>query len=183
LGHAQRDQTDENLRRGVLWNYVGAAGSYQCPTDKSTVQNRPGLRRFRSYDLNGYLNDHPESPFIPCPGTIYKFSEVITAAGIFGFLCVNERSISCGGFWIDVEPADERLYWWNTLAERHSGGANLAFLDGHVDYHRWLFTPKKAPADTLYKPDKNESDRKDALGLIERTPYWYWSKRKGPFFP
>ena len=71
----------------------------------------------------------------------------------------------------------------NTPAERHSGGANLAFLDGHVEYHRWLFTPKKAPADTLYPPAKNELDRKDALWLIERTPYWYWSKRKGPFFP
>jgi prepilin-type N-terminal cleavage/methylation domain-containing protein/prepilin-type processing-associated H-X9-DG protein len=183
LGHAQRDQTDENLRRGVLWDYVQNALSYRCPSDKSTVQKRPDLRRFRSYALNGYLNDKPEAPFVPGPGTIYRFCEAATTAGIFGFLCVNERSISCGGFWIDVEPTDERVYWWHTPAERHSRGANLAFLDGHVEHHRWLFTPKKAPADTFYPPDRSELDRKDALWLIERTPYWHWPKRKGPFFP
>ena len=40
LGNARLDQTDDNVKRGVLWNYVGASKTYKCPADKSTVDQR-----------------------------------------------------------------------------------------------------------------------------------------------
>jgi prepilin-type N-terminal cleavage/methylation domain-containing protein len=49
VGNTQLDQTDENIKKGVLWNYVGALKTYRCPADKSTVNLHPGVQRFRSY--------------------------------------------------------------------------------------------------------------------------------------
>jgi len=40
LGNAQRDTSETNLQQGVLWRYVGAAGTYKCPADRATVPGR-----------------------------------------------------------------------------------------------------------------------------------------------
>ena len=48
LGNAQSDQTDADVKKGVLWDYVRALKAYRCPSDKSTVLPRPDLPRFRS---------------------------------------------------------------------------------------------------------------------------------------
>src|SRR5262249_4196822 len=55
LGNAQIDQTDDTIKKGVLWNYVRALKTYRCPADKSTVNARHDLPRFRSYAHDIFL--------------------------------------------------------------------------------------------------------------------------------
>ena len=62
MGNAQFDQTDDNLRAGKLWQYTGATGLYRCPSDRSTVRGRPDLLRFRSYSIEGSLNNITAAP-------------------------------------------------------------------------------------------------------------------------
>jgi prepilin-type processing-associated H-X9-DG protein len=50
------------------------------------------------------------------------------------FIDDNERTIDDGIFVIG------RQSWWDCPADRHSYGANLSFLDGHVEHHRWRGT-------------------------------------------
>ena len=51
LGNARQDKTDANIKTGKLWKYTGSARLYHCPSDRSKVQGRRDLVRFRSYSL------------------------------------------------------------------------------------------------------------------------------------
>ncbi|HOW65222.1 MAG TPA: prepilin-type N-terminal cleavage/methylation domain-containing protein [Verrucomicrobiota bacterium] len=185
LGNAKTDQTDENLRKGMLWNYVGGGVRiYKCPADKSTVQNRPDLPRFRSYGLSQWLHyyDLFAAPSQTHPATVYKETQVIHPTTTFSFIDVNERSIDIGIFgpWHDMA----NTFWWgSTPGERHSKGASLSFLDGHQESHRWLHTPKLNTGSEARGYAVNQLDRSDHLWLLERTPYAYWPKRNGPTLP
>src|SRR5207237_1354987 len=59
------------------------------------------------------------------------------------------------------------FHWFNQPGQRHGRGANLSFLDGHVDHHRWLYTPKGSPAGDT--PPVNALDKEDLMWLINRT--------------
>jgi general secretion pathway protein G len=184
LGNAKRDRDDSNIRKGVIFDYVGAVRTYRCPSDRSALLGKPGQQRFRSYMLSMVISDHTiagSSPYFFHPSTILRDLQAANPSGIFSFLCVNERSIDCSGFALGVDSGDpNRFDWWNTPGERHLRGANLAFIDGNVQYHRWRFTPKLARGDSTSGPVVNDLDRQDLLWLLERTPYWYWDKRKQP---
>ena len=185
LANPKTDTTGESLRRGVLWNYIHSVSSYKCPSDKSTVQKRPDLQRFRSYAENQWLNYYDNAPSVANthPSTIFKDTAATQPARSLGFICVNERSIDIAVFGPWYTDADT-FYWGGTPGERHSKGANLTYLDGHVESHRWLFTPKlNMGCDQGLTSAKSELDRNDHRWLLERTPYWDWPKRKGPYLP
>lgn len=183
LGNAKKDRTDTNLREGVLWRYVQNVGVYKCPTARSTVIGQPGLPRTRSYSLSFWLNGHdgPSSHPITHPATILKEAGAASPVGIYSFICANERSIDTGCFGPWYGPADT-FYWANTPGELHSQGAYLAFLDGHVARHRWRYTPKPYTGSQNVAA-VNNLDREDHRWLLEHSPYWYWSGRKGPTLP
>jgi prepilin-type N-terminal cleavage/methylation domain-containing protein/prepilin-type processing-associated H-X9-DG protein len=176
LGNAKTDQSDAKLREGLLWNYVQTAGAYRCPTARSNVVTRSDLRRFRSYSLDGWLNysDGPPGNFSH-PANIIKDTEARRPVEIFSFLCANERSIDTGVFAPWVGPLDT-FSWANTPGEFHNQGAYLAFVDGHVERHRWGFTPKPHTGDG--RPSVNDLDREDLRWLLEHSPYWDWPKRR-----
>ena len=113
----------------------------------------------------------------------YIEAEAATTAGIFGFICEGEKSIMCGGFW--CTEIDNWAVWWNLPAVRHSGSGILGFLDGHVEGHRWKYRGREARVRatmTSPLPATDKADREDLMWLVERTPYWYWSQRRGPHF-
>jgi prepilin-type N-terminal cleavage/methylation domain-containing protein/prepilin-type processing-associated H-X9-DG protein len=172
LGNAKRDRTDDNLKKGVLWDYVGAVKTYRCPVDKSTVIGKPDLLRFRSYSQSGFLNEYylPGSPGQNMPTDIRKDTEAKSPSQIFGFIETSEGTIDSGAMAFNLaSPTDPK--WFNQPADRHAGAANLGFIDGHVESHRWRF-PKKQAVEAR-RPPVNELDRQDLMWLIQRIPYWF----------
>ena len=110
---------------------------------------------------------------------IKRGSEVAVPSMTFVFIGENERSIQAGVFYIAYEDNHNQFTWCGIPEDRHNGAGNLGFVDGHVEAHRWMHTPKEA--DGLNRSRAvDDLDRQDLLWLLERTPYWHWSDRDGP---
>ncbi len=183
LGNAQRDRTDENIQKGKLWKYTGAGRLYRCRSDRSKVEGRRDLLRFRSYSLEGFIDEVTVPgtgvrirPELDQGGNLRKDFDAYDPSNNFGFLDVSEQSIDWGGF-IHFVADDFRngpFYWGHYPGERHNRGANLSFLDGHVDHHRWLLTPKP---NLIVSLPVNELDRTDLMWLVDRTHVGQYRKR------
>jgi prepilin-type processing-associated H-X9-DG protein/prepilin-type N-terminal cleavage/methylation domain-containing protein len=179
LGNAQRDTTDQNIRSGKLFPYLGTTRIYRCPSDRSKVKHHPELARFRSYSLEGSLN------FKPLPGSglrlvsgsdqgnLLQDFDAYDPSSNFGFVDVSEATIDNGAYgWHCENWPKGGFYWIHQPAERHGRGANLSFLDGHVEHKRWLLTPKRPPqpenSGTAIKPI-DDTDLQDLLWMINRS--------------
>ncbi len=57
--------------------------------------------------------------------------------------------------------------WISIPSDRHAQGANLSYVDGHVDQHRWRH-PKAKMA--LRSPVQGKEDLQDLRWLQERLP-------------
>jgi len=186
LGNAQRDATPENIQRGTLYPYVDDPGLYRCPSDRSTVTDHPALRRFRSISLNGELNYWiiADAEYgLPILQAFHKESQLRRPSATYGFLDVKAETIDSGIFGLPGPAAkteDElrqnltelsKNRWLHLPGERHGGGANLSFLDGHVEAHRWKFTPKVPISPSGHRP-VNELDLEDMRWLVQRGAAW-----------
>ena len=182
LGNPQFDQTDDNLKAGKLWKYTGATGLYRCPSDRSTVRGRPALLRFRGYAVEATLNlkvgpGSADLGFGWAPGELQAgcnllsdFNAYVPASNLC-FLDESAQSI-CGGAFVLPNEGDwlhGPWQWGDLPGERHRGGANLSFLDGHVASHRWLYTPKVLMAPGTAQPFANSLDQQDFMWLFDRT--------------
>jgi prepilin-type processing-associated H-X9-DG protein len=65
----------------------------------------------------------------------------------------------------------DRNRWLHLPGERHKGGANLSFLDGHVEGHRWKSTPKVPISPSGHRP-VNELDLEDMRWLVQHGAAW-----------
>jgi prepilin-type N-terminal cleavage/methylation domain-containing protein len=150
LGNAQLDLTTSNIMAGSLYQYVKNTEIYHCPSDRATVAESGGIPHTRSYSVEGWLGAVFNFPsaggqnwFEPDPSTVppdYTFKTrdtFITQPGpseVFVFIDDNERTIDDGIFVIG------RQSWWDCPGDRHNHCANLSFLEGHVEHHRWQGT-------------------------------------------
>ncbi len=149
LGNAQYDTNLATLTNGSLYGSIGSTKTFHCPADRSVFQKAQSQPRLRSYALEGWLNprfyvygvhetDGPDRGFnykrrlsqISYPGP----------AEVFGFIDEQEQSIDDGVFFIS-EGGPEYTSWVDLPADRHAQGANLSFIDGHVEHKHWL-SPK-----------------------------------------
>lgn len=136
------------IETGVLWPYLRNPGLYHCPAATETG-SYTGTEWLTSYLMNGAQCGYGRLTASgtnrnPNPGL--KFTSFHDNANCVLFWEVSEEKsmgIQNGGAqWNDgaSQPAEEQL------ADRHDLGANLAFLDGHVEWWdpgTWYYEARK----------------------------------------
>ena len=140
-----------NIINGLLFQYNRSLAIYHCPADYSTLQNPGGHPlphlRWRSYNLSQSINGDPEAdplyfPIIPA-WTKYTAVRQPDPSRLFVFIDENADTIEDAEFGNppigSIFPSDQ---WWDMPSDRHLQGANLSFVDGHVEYWKWK-VPKK----------------------------------------
>lgn len=131
---------DEELigvRRGLLWPYIEAEGTYHCPGDKrhldSPLVSGGGDGGYRSYSIAGGMNGvnpaggwwiipHQQLPEIKSPGDKYVFVEE-----------PDGRGYNMGS-WV-IDPVSDE--WVDPIAIWHNVKGSLGFADGHAERHSW----------------------------------------------
>jgi prepilin-type N-terminal cleavage/methylation domain-containing protein/prepilin-type processing-associated H-X9-DG protein len=152
------------LTRGGIGPYTSAGYPvYGCPSDRvvSDIQAGAGwTRRVRTFSMNamvgnaGEFSKGGENVNNPAYRQFFKASQVQRPSDIFVFIEEHPDSVNDGYFlnkWYSGQ-------WLDLPASFHSGAANLSFVDGHVENHKWKYGSTKPPG------------RPDAAGLPCRIP-------------
>jgi prepilin-type N-terminal cleavage/methylation domain-containing protein/prepilin-type processing-associated H-X9-DG protein len=145
-----------NIVNGLLFKYNTSAAIYHCPADESTLETSDGQPlpqlRWRSYNMSQSINGYPEYlPPDPPPGFMNywtnlpswkKYSQIRhpIPSDLFVFIDENENTIFDGQFGNVGNPPLPGYWpnqWWDMPANRHNQGANLSFVDGHVEHWIW----------------------------------------------
>jgi prepilin-type processing-associated H-X9-DG protein len=198
-GNAQHDTNTANIEQGVLYADVPGAKVYACPADHSTVIEQPGLRRFRSYSADTWLNAHIRSGTFEdaidgSPINLTTAQQLLNQppARIFVFIDEHPQSIGDGIFglpvpWFIGAPASggeagalgapnnqqqsRADNWWgaSVAADRHSQGCNLSFADGHTAHFPWQW-PKRGMPEGDFQGTANALDEADFQRLEECAP-------------
>ena len=166
-GNALLDLSTSNLEQGSIFPYVPAAAVFHCPADRSTTLNPAtgALQpRVRSYSMNIWLNSLLE------PNGARSLGEITgkPLSDVFVFIDTHQDSIGDAAF--GIYQSNTRLvanYWLDTPADRHRQGANLSFLDGHVESWHWL-APKVFKV--YSQMSKTGADRADLRRLQDALP-------------
>ncbi len=159
-GSAYLDDSTAGVCRGALWRYTQNAAIYRCPSDKTLwpYNTRRSPRPFNvalSFAMSGGWNQQVDQGLNSLIKV--KSSDIRRPSRQFTFMDEEATSMTSGGF---IEQPDQTSFWWVVPGARDQGnGANVAFADGHVEFHKWLF-----PSRTRSGPEsrvQNELDRAD----------------------
>jgi len=162
LGNAFRDTDTANITNGLLFPHTRSMGVYHCPADRSSVMRHPEQLRLRSYSLQGCLASEwgmtpPDPPFHNVKKLLGWSSP--SPSDTFTFIDTHEDVIDEGAFGL----WDTNM-WSHYPATRHSGGFNVAFVDGHVVHHRLQYTGPR----TMNSQPINDADWQDFYWIANR---------------
>ena len=129
---AQR-YVENGIRKGALFQYVKATGSWHCPGDMRTKQRRPG--QGYAYDSYSKANGMNGSGWQAEQPPYEKLSTVANPAEAMVFIEEADSRGNNKGTWvINVKPS---AGWVDPFAIFHGNVSSLAFLDGHAENHKW----------------------------------------------
>jgi prepilin-type N-terminal cleavage/methylation domain-containing protein/prepilin-type processing-associated H-X9-DG protein len=184
LGNAQVDTNSANIESGVLFKYTRSAALYRCPADRSTVSSFPDLLRTRSYSTHQWYNCEVQSgtsldDVNDAALNLRKFSRILNPGHSQAWVFIDEHQVSIddGIFGIPnpwfvsgVEPVGHSS-WGAFPADRHSEGANLSFVDGHVEHHHWRYHRTITVHTNGKTPTVNAEDFADVRWLQAGLPH------------
>jgi prepilin-type N-terminal cleavage/methylation domain-containing protein/prepilin-type processing-associated H-X9-DG protein len=160
---------DDAMDQGALFEYNKSRDLYRCPSDRSTVPSPDGtgtVPRPRTFNMSVWFNCIAE------PNGYQREAEMDSCgkpvSEIFVFIDTHPNSIVDPVF--GIYPANDawrRNLWIDLPSDRHLQGANLGFLDGHIEHHRW-----KSPKILQSQPQSSSQgpDRDDLRWLQDRIP-------------
>jgi prepilin-type processing-associated H-X9-DG protein/prepilin-type N-terminal cleavage/methylation domain-containing protein len=166
-GSARKSDTPDGIRQGALWCYLACDGLYHCPADKTLwpYGSRLALRPF-NVALNCCLNggwDGGDGKRMD-PLVMERHTEVRRPAALITFLDEDASSMTSGTFFVITDQ--DRPGWFMVPGVRDRGsGANVAFADGHVAFHKWRF-PGRTWKGGWGQDVENADDRADWVWLI-----------------
>ena len=152
LSYNQSDPvTDEDeirgMKLGVLWPYVKAPDSYNCPSDK-VKSKYDGTEKLITYAIARALN----GTVMTLDDYIIKKFGVITSPSMrYVFVETAEtRNYNMGGQFPMATPEfDGRWGWWGPMAVSHGDSSTLGFCDGHAENRKWRDSYTKARVEKL----------------------------------
>jgi prepilin-type N-terminal cleavage/methylation domain-containing protein/prepilin-type processing-associated H-X9-DG protein len=166
------------LTDGGIGPYAsGTSRLYRCPTDSvvSDIQVQAGwTARVRSISMNAMVGNAGQyikagaNVNNPYHQQFLKLGQIPQPSQIFVLTEEHPDSVNDGYF---LNKPDS-MQWLDLPASYHNGAANLAFADGHLETHKWLFASTKPPA----RPDAAQlpfsvpvTERADFDWLMART--------------
>jgi prepilin-type N-terminal cleavage/methylation domain-containing protein/prepilin-type processing-associated H-X9-DG protein len=121
------------IRGGSIFQYVNDTKVYHCPSDFSTLGD-PAVLRNRSYSLDYYLHGEKLEEDDAFTGVVTRYGGLANPAGVFAFADESAMSINDGEFMVNRAPSQT---WIDVPSDRHGGGGNLSFADGHCEHWKW----------------------------------------------
>jgi len=169
-GTAWNDPTTAGIIQGALWPYTQNVGIYRCPSDKS-LWSYGGTRAPRPFNfaLSIYMNGRVDDTITSQsePRIKVKLANIQRPADMFTFMDKDEKCMTHGTFVLNAERTD---CWYALPGERDRAcGANVAFADGHVDFHKWQYLGRSTRIG-LETPFKNQADHADLIWVISCVP-------------
>jgi prepilin-type N-terminal cleavage/methylation domain-containing protein len=152
------------LTDSLLTPYAGRSHRlFKCPGDRSVARNGP---RIRSYAMNSLVGDPGEllNQFNPSYIQVLRTAHATDPARIFTFLDEHPDTLNDGFFMNRLEEAPR---WGNLPASWHRDSTSLTFLDGHLEYRRWLITSGEG---STLRPNVPGG----AGGIFDATPRTDW---------
>ena len=171
---------------GGIGGYVGAAGPYKCPADKSyIIFSGKRVPRVRSYTLNARMN--PLVRAVTDDGFFGydKASDlaVMDVTSLFTFVDTHEDSIYQPPFGVKVNLNYGEYQWASVPAGRHNRHGVLGYADGHAEKHRWVDPRTYQPVLRSPMPSRmsaiGNGDNRDITWLKQH----YSKPRVGEFIP
>jgi prepilin-type N-terminal cleavage/methylation domain-containing protein/prepilin-type processing-associated H-X9-DG protein len=133
---AQRN-VENGFRKGALFPYVSAPGTYHCPGDLRTRNLKPGSGwAYDSYSKANGMNGHQDWQGTGIQPPYKKLSAVLNSSEAMVFLEeADPRGRNLGTWVINVVPGPS---WIDPFAIFHGRTSTISFADGHADIHTWL---------------------------------------------
>ncbi|HAV61528.1 MAG TPA: hypothetical protein DCY13_04085 [Verrucomicrobiales bacterium] len=172
LGNAQQPRMPADIMNGSLYPYARAVGIYRCPADRSLIRafGRSALKP-RTFSLSVPFNSFGAASVNDRSRyrRVRKDSDIGRpgASRVITFVDMNERAIDSGEFSLAITPDPNAFNWEHKPTDRHSGGANFGFADGHAEYRRWLW-PKTWTR--FNEPVANALDQEDMDWILGGWP-------------
>ncbi len=135
-----------NIINGLLFQYNRSLAIYHCPADYSTLQTPAGKPlphlRWRSYNMSQSINGDPEADplYFPLIPAWTKYTAVRQPAPSRLFVLIDESAATMEDAEFGNPPIGSIFspnQWWDMPSDRHLQGANLSFVDGHVEHWTW----------------------------------------------
>lgn len=139
-----------SITGGKLWDYVRSMDSYRCP-------NHVYPNYLNAYSINGMLNGEQVMDGIASKKHWTK--NMKDSAQMVLMEEDDSRGWNINSFMLGGSPGS----YVDLVAANHDGGDNIGFLDGHVEYWKWLdsdmrIRPKHLPTPTFNFNDPGNLD-------------------------